>query len=84
MMCSEFTSTVGGFPLAAVVGIGVTLLFWLGLAALVIWVVRTLVGSRRAVLEQPLDILKRRFAAGEISQTDFEQARRSLLDQTTR
>jgi len=81
MVCPGFMSgAVGGFPLMAVLGLGFTALFWLGLAALVIWVVRTLVDGRQAGSEQPMDVPKRRFAAGEIGQAEFEEARRTLLE----
>jgi hypothetical protein len=55
-------------------------LFWLGLAALVNWVVRTLVAGRQAGSEQPMDVLRGRFAAGETGQAEFEEARRTLLE----
>lgn len=55
----------------------VTLLFWGGLTALVVWAVLALTG-RRAEDQQALQVLRRRFAAGEISQTEFEQAKRAL------
>lgn len=53
-------------------------LIWLGLAALIVWAARTfvVVGPRGG--DSPLEILKRRFAAGEISEAEYEQARRAL------
>jgi putative membrane protein len=60
-----------------------TLAFWAGLVAVVVWAVRTLVGARSRSSQpsqgdQPLEILRRRFAAGEISQEEYERARRAL------
>ncbi|HSR25458.1 MAG TPA: SHOCT domain-containing protein [Candidatus Eisenbacteria bacterium] len=52
------------------------LLFWGGLIALVVWAVRQFAG-RPAAGDQTA-ILKRRLAAGEITQEQYEQARRAL------
>ncbi|HZV49291.1 MAG TPA: SHOCT domain-containing protein [Candidatus Dormibacteraeota bacterium] len=59
----------------------ITLIFWGGLVAVAVWVIRSLMGSRtgeRPRADQPLEILRRRFAAGEISQDEYERARRTL------
>lgn len=50
--------------------------FWGGLIALVVWAIRSGVGSRRE--DNALEILRRRLAAGEISQEDFEKTKRAL------
>jgi putative membrane protein len=64
--------------------------FWLGIIALVIWAVVRLFPTRAqyanrapssfydAEMDDPLDILERRFARGEISREEFEQARQAL------
>ena len=52
------------------------LLFWGGLIVLVVWAVRQFAG--RPANEDPTAILKRRLAAGEISQEQYEQARKAL------
>jgi putative membrane protein len=54
-------------------------LLWIALIAIVVWGVTTLFG-RSAVdtRSDALDVLKRRFAAGEITQAEFETARRAL------
>jgi len=55
------------------------LIFWFAIIALVIVAVRALYpNDRRGEHEMALDVLQRRFAAGEISQAEFEQARRTL------
>jgi putative membrane protein len=54
------------------------LLFWGGLIVLVVWAVRQFSGGGRPVPEDPTAILKRRLAAGEITQEQYEQARRAL------
>jgi putative membrane protein len=47
--------------------------------ALLVWGMGVLSGTRdRAAEPTPLEVLKRRYAAGEITQTEFEQARRAL------
>ena len=55
------------------------LLFWVALIALLVWGVASFV-SRTPVDARgdALDILKRRFAAGEITQAEFETAHRAL------
>lgn len=52
------------------------LVFWGGLIAVAIWVVRAGFGSRRD--GDAVDVLRRRLAAGEISQDDFEKTKRIL------
>ena len=54
-------------------------LFLGALIALLVWGADTLFGTRdRAPQPAPLDILKWRYAAGEITQSEFEQAKRAL------
>jgi putative membrane protein len=56
----------------------VMLLFWGGLAVLIVWVVRTF--SRRSNgPDSAQEVLKRRFAAGEISPEDYEKTGHALL-----
>ena len=55
------------------------LLFWVGVVLLVVWAVRTAMGTPRSTeYDAPLEILKRRYAAGEISEAEYEQACRVL------
>lgn len=67
-------------------GIGM-LLFWGLVIAGIVWIVRSISASSgqpgtgssgTPVVESPLDILKRRYAAGEISKEQFDEMRRNL------
>jgi len=66
----------GGFGWFWVMMVGM-LLFWGGVAALVIWL------ARRSSATQPagdgaLDILRRRLASGEITPEEFDRTRKAL------
>ncbi len=67
-----------------VVGIGMVhmLLFWgliiLGIVALVKWLSGTAVGAEKSGEKTPLDILKQRYARGELDQKEFEEKKRHL------
>jgi putative membrane protein len=55
------------------------LLFWATIILLVVWAVRSVFPSQRQnERESAVEILKRRYAAGEISQAEYEQARKAL------
>jgi putative membrane protein len=60
-------------------GMGMMVLFWIAIILLVIWVVRSLfphqVGSGH---DRALEILRQRYAAGEINAAEYEQARARL------
>jgi uncharacterized membrane protein len=56
---------------------GMMLLFWGGIFAFVIWAAWSLSGPRQTG-DQALDTLRRRLAAGEISQEDFEGTKKVL------
>ena len=67
---------MGGFGW---LGMLTMLLFWIGLIALAIWAVSNLFPARQATFEPDAqEILKRRFARGEISRDEFVQARDTL------
>jgi putative membrane protein len=55
-------------------------LIWIVPIGLVVWGVSGLRGGQRPSTrdETPLEILRRRYATGEISQEEFEQAKRVL------
>lgn len=60
------------------VGMLFMLLFWvlvvLGIVALVKW----LAGTRRETSEHPVDIVRARYAKGEITREQYEQLKRDL------
>ncbi len=55
-------------------------LFWGGIVALAVWGIRALAGPRGGGGrdDDALKILRRRFAAGEITQDEYERNRRLL------
>jgi len=68
-----------------IVGVVMMLLLWGGLIALAVAVIRALSGTasrpsgaKTAPSESPLDILKKRYASGEISKAEYEEMRRDL------
>ncbi len=73
-----------GFPLMMGGGIGM-LLFWLLIIVGAVWLISALsprgvssVGTAPAPSESPLDILKRRYANGEINKEQFEEMKNTL------
>jgi putative membrane protein len=56
----------------------VMLLFWGGLVVLLVWAVRQFAPGGRPAGEDPAAILKRRLAAGEITEEQYQQARKAL------
>lgn len=64
--------------------LGVAVLFWGGLLALLVWAIITANRTRRrSHAPQPdtaMQVLKRRLASGEISQEEYERIRRLLMD----
>lgn len=74
----------GGF------GMFFMLFFWIGIIALIFWFIsRAMSGSSNQAMnngggsisaqESPLDILRRRYASGEISKEEFETMQRELM-----
>jgi putative membrane protein len=56
-------------------------LFWIAVIALIVWAIVRLTRGRRAVpAEDPLDLLKRRLAAGEIGADEFAKIKKTLQD----
>jgi len=54
-------------------------IFWGGLIALIVWVVKKLTErSSSTSKHDPLDIAKERYAKGEISREEFEQIKKDL------
>ena len=52
-----------------------SMLIWLAVLVLLVWAVSSLFARRDA---DALEILKRRYAAGEISSAEYETARKAL------
>ena len=50
---------------------------WIVALVVMVWFITRSPDSRRST-QEPMDILRARFARGEISQVEFEQARRVL------
>ena len=57
----------------------VWMLVWVAALLLMVWLVVVRRPDERASTEDPLTILRTRFARGEISQEEFERARGVLL-----
>jgi putative membrane protein len=73
------------FGMMGWLGMVLMLLFWIGVILLAIALVRALFpNERRASQQVALEILQRRYAAGEISTEEFDQARRALGDEQAR
>jgi putative membrane protein len=54
-------------------------LFWIGIIALVVWGLSNLSPRSQAQVEpDALEIVRRRFASGDMSREEFEQARAAL------
>ena len=54
--------------------------FWVLVIAGIIYLIKSVVGTKRhAEEETPLDILKKRYAKGEINKEEFEEKKKDLL-----
>lgn len=58
-------------------------IFWIavlvGLVFLVKWIIQQGQGGEKQLKEDPLDILEKRYARGEIDREEFEQKKKDLL-----
>lgn len=61
---------------------GMHLIWWIIWAIFLIWIFATPwdVPGQRIKKETPLDILKKRYAAGEIDSEEFEERKKALLN----
>ncbi len=67
---------MGGFGW---LGMVVELLFWVGIVSVVVWgPSRLFSGRQEGVHQTALDILKGRYAAGEITAAEYRQAKQDL------
>jgi uncharacterized membrane protein len=69
----------GAWIAMGLLGGGLLLLVWIAVALVVVWTARALFpGERRSDPDPALKILRRRYAAGEISQAEYEDTGRIL------
>jgi putative membrane protein len=62
-----------------ILGMSMMVLFWIAMILLVIWVVRSLSPSQKlSGHDQAQEILRQRYAKGEINAAEYEQARARL------
>ena len=60
-------------------GMLIMIIFWVGLIALITWIVVKLVRSGQQPSSQtPLEVAKTRYAKGEITKKEFEQLKKDL------
>jgi putative membrane protein len=82
----EEPAMMGGYGMMAGMGwLGILLmaLFWVGVILLVVWgLSNAFPGRRQAVEPDAVEILKRRYARGEISREEYVQASETLLAAT--
>jgi putative membrane protein len=71
-----------GWPWLGVLWLVFAVLFWGGLIALLVWAVRASAGWHRAprTHDDAREVLRRRLAAGEISEEEYERIRRLLWE----
>lgn len=70
-----------GYGGLGLLGPGLMILFWVGIAVLLVWAVRALMPSRVSTIDREpsaLEILQRRYARGEIGREEFEKVRKDL------
>lgn len=77
------TGNFGGWTWGLGMGLGwlTMIVFWAAIVGSAIWLVTAMTAGSRGTQpreETPLDVLKRRFAAGEITAEDYERMRRTL------
>lgn len=74
--------TMGGYGMMDGYGGAFMMLLWIlliaGIVLLIVWLVRQS-GARNGGGNTALDILKRRYASGEIGKEEFEQMKRELM-----
>jgi putative membrane protein len=72
MMGYDFYGIFGGL------GMGLGMILWIPLVGLVVWALARLVWRPNQKDELPLDLLRRRYARGEINDAEFERAKQGL------
>ena len=54
------------------------LIFWVAFIVFIVWIVREFSGRRNDEKSKALDILKERYAKGEIDRKEFEEKKKDL------
>ncbi len=70
-----------GFGGLGLMGPGLMILFWVGVVVLLVWAIEGLIpwrGGTSVRETSALEVLKIRYARGEISKEEFETARRDV------
>ena len=68
-----------GYGLLGGLGMGIGMIVWIALIALLLWALFSFFSRETNRSEEaPIEILKRRYAKGELSQAEFEQAQAHL------
>ena len=62
----------------SIIGWTFMILFLAALVLAIIWLYKQVKGEEKEVLEKPLDILKKRYAAGEITKEQFEEMKKDI------
>ena len=69
----------GGYGLFGGLGMGLGMIVWILVIVAIAWALFALFRGQADRLEEtPLEILKRRYAKGEIDEAEFERARQRL------
>lgn len=67
----------GGYAFGWLWMAGMMVLFWGGVLVVAVWAIRNFT-ERQKTGDAALDLLRRRFAAGEISAEEFEKSKKAL------
>jgi len=69
----------GGYGLFGGLGMGFGAIIWIVVLGLIVWAVVALFNNRTTLRQDSaIEILKQRYARGELSKAEFEQAKRDL------
>ena len=54
------------------------LFFWIGIIVLIVWIIYKFIIKKEAISETPINILKKRYAKGEINKKQFEEMKKEI------